>query len=122
MPPGCPRGVAAGSGFTPALAPRLGFDPMMGPWRIWLDAKQARNNDAIPEILRTPQACRLVHVADFALASIGAAALMLCILIGIGIGLRWMYLLASAVLMAGLGFSTFALIRLARLERGAGQA
>ncbi len=89
---------------------------MMGSFRVWLDAKQTRNNDAVPAVLRTPQARRLVRAADLAVAITAAAALALCILIGIGIAFAWPYLVASVGLLAGIGGGAVAVTRLARLE------
>ncbi len=89
----------------------------MGPFRVWLDAKAARNNEAVPAVLRTAEARRLLRRADLAMAVIAAAALALCLLLGIGVSPAWPYLAALAVLVVGLGAGLLAVSRLARLER-----
>ena len=93
---------------------------MRGSFRVWLDAKQARNNDAVPAVLRTAHARRLVRRADLAMAATGAAALALCLLLGVGVGTAWPYVVGLSLLVAGLGAGLLALSRLAKLEHDAG--
>lgn len=89
----------------------------MGPFRVWLDAKAARNNDAVPAALRTAEARRLLRRADLAMAVTAAAGLALGLLLGVGVSPAWPYLIGLAVLVVSLGAGLLAVSRLARLER-----
>jgi hypothetical protein len=88
----------------------------VGPFAAWLDAKQARHNDAVPEALRTEPAMRLVRRGDRALALTTVAGLGICILLGIGSRTPVGYAGLGLAVLAGLAGSGWAVVRLGRLE------
>ena len=90
-----------------------------GPFAAWLDAKQARHNDAVPEALRTGPAMRVVRLGDAALAVVAVAGLGICVLIGIGSRATVGYAALGLAVLAGLAGSGWAVARLGRLEGSA---
>jgi len=91
----------------------------MGPFATWLDAKQARRNDAVPEALRTPAARRLVRVADAMVGLTAAGGVGVCILLGIGVRAALPYAVAAAAVVTGLVVGAVAVLRVGRLETAA---
>ena len=91
-----------------------------GPFAAWLDAKQARHNDAVPAALRTPAATRIVRRGDRALALTVIAGLGICVLLGIGTRAVAAYACFGGAVLAGLLDSGWAVVRLGRIEQGGG--
>lgn len=90
-----------------------------GPFTAYFEAKQARHNDAVPDVLRTASAQRLVHRADRAMWLTIAGGFALCVLAGIGVGAVWPYAAAGIVTATGLVTGAVIVARLSRLERPA---
>ncbi|MCC6437320.1 MAG: hypothetical protein IT196_19985 [Acidimicrobiales bacterium] len=88
-----------------------------GPFAAYFEAKQARHNDAVPDVLRTASAQRLVSRADRTMWLTIAGGFALCVLAGIGVGSVWPYVVAALVTLAGLVAGAAMVIRLSRLER-----
>lgn len=88
-----------------------------GPFAAYFEAKQARHNDAVPDVLRTASAQRLVRRADRTMWLTIAGGFALCILAGVGVGAVWPYAVAALVTLAGLVVGATMVIRLSRLER-----
>jgi hypothetical protein len=88
-------------------------------WSTYLDMKQAHANDALPEVLRSPEARRRCRWADAGVATTAIGVVAACLLVGFGVGSPVAYVIAAVLTVAGVVTSIAAIASLHGLERRA---
>ena len=83
---------------------------------VYLEHKQHRRNTSVPPELRTRASRALVRRADIGVSLFAAGALVLCLLLGLGVGAPAAYVVSAVVLMVGLVLAALAVRGLAARE------